>query len=348
MLKSKSLPLLLLAAPILCTSLGCSSAAESVVTKGPNAILKALAKYFGKESIEEASENIVAIGGRELFERAAVKVAKNGGEEIVEQVSRLTLDHGPDILRSLDNVPSNATNRIIRVFDELPEDQIEAAAKRLAAGSQGKEVAETVVQFGSNAMKTELAHPGLGPKLIRSFGNDGAELMIGLSENYAISLARHSDDLAALPMQQRKSVLELIQKDKDAFFKWLGEFVKNNPGKVVFSTAGTATLIANAENLFGRIRNKTNPDGSTEPVRVPGLADSAIDEGGDIIEKGIDTIKTPLGNTTRSVGLVLVGAIALIACIQVWKQFRLGQIAVKEAELESKQKFEERDTLESS
>lgn len=323
MVKSKSIVSILICVVLLSTT--ASSIAAPAPDFGVGVILKALAKYLGKESIEEASEKLVAIGGRELFERAAQKVAVNGGEEMVERVAKLTVSHGPDVLRAIDNVPASYTTRIVGALDDLPASQIQAASKRLAAGSQGTEVAESVLKFGTNALKTEVAHPGLGPKLIRAFGDDGAELVIGLSDDYAIALARHADELAALPAQQRKTVMELIARDKDKFFGWLGDFIKKNPNKVVFSTAATATLIANADNIFGGIRNRKNPDGSEVPGRVPGLLDVPMQE-------GTKMFFGPIASILRWAGIVAVFGFALIAGTHVWKHFRLNQLAVQNAE----------------
>ncbi|MDB4368881.1 hypothetical protein N9Z58_01975 [bacterium] len=318
---------------------GCATASEPVVSKGPGIILRALAKYLGKESIEEASEKIATLGGRELFERAAIKVANNGGDEIVERVSKLTLDHGPDVLRALDNAPDKSTYQIIKVFNGLPFDQVKLAAKRLSSGSQGKALAESITKHGSSALKVELAHPGLGPKLMRAFGDDGVKLTLGLSDDYAIALARQSDDLAALPIQQRKGIMDLIIKDKDAFFKWLGDFVNANPGKTVFSMAGTATLLANSENIFGGAGERTLPDGTKEPARTPGLLDDLADKGKDLADSGLDTIKEPLVETTRLIGITLVGALAVFSGIVILKQFCITLIKINEAKLKSENRL---------
>ena len=144
---------------IVVSSVGCSATAKESAMGPGSVILKALAKYLGKESIEEASEQLAGIGGRELFERAARKIASEGGEDLADRAATLTLKHGPEVLRAIDNSPVK-TKTILNALEEIPEDQVVSASRRLAAGSEGVEVANAVAKYGTNALRTELAHPG--------------------------------------------------------------------------------------------------------------------------------------------------------------------------------------------
>lgn len=316
---------------------GCASASPAV-TPAPDAILRALAKYFGKESLEEASEQIAALGGRELFERAAKKVGQSGNEALIERVSLMTLKHGPDVLRAIDNLPPKSTSRVISALKEIPVENIPQATKRLSSGRQGKEIASSVVEYGSDALKTELAHPGLGPKLIRSFGNEGVDVVITLSNDRAISLARHADEIAALPAQQRDGIRKLITKYPDDFFKWLGKVVRENPGKTIFSMAGTVVLIADADNIFGKDGTRTNPDGSTEPVRVPGAIDPLVNAGSDAVKNGTETITKPVSRLFDWLVGIAVAFVAILAVTKIWSFVRMNQITIRDTEAEMQSK----------
>jgi len=306
---------------------GCGAVAKEATVGPGGVVLKALARFFGKESIEEVSEQLAKVGGKELFERAASKIASEGGEELAGRVATQTLKHGPEILRAIDNVPVS-TKTILNALDEIPPEQVVAASRRLAAGKEGVEVASSVAKYGANALRTELAHPGIGSKLIRAFGDDGAEMVVGLSDDYAVALARHSEELAVLPAAQRKSILEMINKDKDAFFRWLGDFVFKNPGKIVFSTATAATLIASPSLLIEEV-TEFGPDG--KPTRT--TKTGPLNKPGEAIGKAV---AKPLGSTLNWLGLVFVLAVGAFAAIKLWGQWKQTNAQVQKLETESK------------
>jgi len=313
---------------VLCVpTLGCGPAVKESTVGPGGVILKALARFFGKESIEEASEQLAKVGGRELFERAASKIAAEGGEDLANRAATLTLKHGPEILRAIDNAPVK-TKTILNALDEIPPDKVISASRRLAAGKEGIEVANSVVKYGSNALRTELAHPGIGSKLIRAFGDDGAEMVVGLSDDYAIALARHSDELAVLPAAQRNSILEMIKKDKDAFFGWLGKFVSKNPGKIVFSTATAATLIASPSILIEEV-TEFGPDGKPRRTTKTGPLNKPAEEIG-------KAIASPLQTTLKWLGLVFVIALGAFAGIKLWGQWKKTNAQVRKLETDSK------------
>lgn len=291
---------------------------------GPGGVvLKALARFFGKESIEEASEQLAKLGGRELFERSAKKIAAEGGEALEKRAAAMAFKHGPEVLRAIDNSPIRSKT-IFNALDEIPSEQVASASRRIAAGKEGVEVANAVGKYGSNALRTELAHPGMGTKLIRAFGNDGTEMVVGLSDDYATSLARHADDLAVLPPTQRSSLLELIKKDKDAFFSWLDKFVSKNPGKIVFSTATAATLIATPELLLEEV-TEYGPDGEIIQRTKTGPVNGPVEEIG-------IAIANPMKNTLNGLGLVLVLAVGAFASIKLWDTWRKTQSRDRESD----------------
>ena len=182
-------------------------------------------------------------GGRELIERVGAKAAGQG-DEVVEQTAKYVGKHGPKALAALDNAPT--IGPILSALDELPEAQVKSALAKLAAGTTGRELAEATAKHGSKVLTSELKHPGVGMMLVRTLGDDGAELASRMTSDQAITLGKHADDLAKLPAAQRGQVLSMLRKDLDSMTGFVGDFVKANPGKSLFTVATTTSNLGRA------------------------------------------------------------------------------------------------------
>lgn len=272
---------------------------EASATPG-STILKSLGKYFAKMGAKESAEKVTKELGSEVVERVAARTLKEGSEDSLEQISTLVAKNGPDIVRALDNSP--AVKPILRSLDELPVEDVPKAAARLAAGKEGKELAEVTIKHGSSALRAELAQPGLGAHFVKALGDDGASLCGKLTKDQAIALGRYVDDLATVPAPQRQSLLELINKDKDRFFAFLGRFAEKNPGATIGSAAVLAVLLPNAERILGGDEVVIDPDGKPTVVSKPGLlgrAGSAVN----------DSVVNPV---MGSVAFFLKGIVAIV------------------------------------
>ena len=239
---------------------------------------KAILKYFGKEGSGQAAEYLTKKGGKEVLERVSVNAAKQGGDEAVEQVAKLTGKYGPDALAALDN--SSAVLPVINALDELPETQVKAALTKLAAGAPGRELAEATGRFGAVALRTELQHPGVGLVIVRSLGDEGAELASRLSTEQAIAIGRHADDLAKLPAPQRSGLLAMMRNDTERVVGFVGRFVEANPGKTLFTVATTTVILAEPDRILGGDEIVFDADGNPIVVRKAGLAGRTIDATG--------------------------------------------------------------------
>ncbi|MCD0458317.1 hypothetical protein [Roseiconus lacunae] len=253
-------------------------AAESIGLLSGAAIAKAVIRYFGKEGTEEATEFLARSGGRELAERVTATALREGGEETTEQVARLVAKHGPDALKALDNAPQ--IGPLISALDELPEAQVKAALARLSAGATGRELAETVIKSGPRALRSELRHPGVGGQLTRSLGEDGTKLASNLTTDQAIAVARHADDLAALPAAQRQGVMRLLHNDAERMVAFLGRFAAANPGKTLFTAATTTIVLAESDRILGGDEIVFDADGNPVLISKSGLLGRTMESGG--------------------------------------------------------------------
>ncbi|WP_146518362.1 hypothetical protein [Stieleria varia] len=268
------------------------SANAAPVPAVSTSVAKAVAKFFGKEGVEEASEFLAKKGGRELVERVSSAAAREGGEEAVEQVALLTSKYGPEALAALDNAPSIAP--LLSAVSELSETQAKSALARLAAGTTGKELAETVVKHGSSALRSELLHPGVGGMLVRVFGEEGAELATSLTSKQAIAMGRHADELAQLPITQRNGILSLMRNDAERMVGFMGRFVEANPGKTLFTAATTTVILAEPDRILGGEEIVFDADGNPIVVSKSGIAGRTLQAGGEAVAHASTNYLRPL------------------------------------------------------
>jgi hypothetical protein len=291
-------------------------ASDALATPGAT-LLKYLSKQLSREGGEEAATKISQEVGETMVERVAVKVTSEGGEQSLESVSVLVAKHGPDIMRALDNSPS--VTPLIKALDELPADQIPKAAARLAAGPQGKELAETTIRYGSKTLSAEVAHPGVGGYFVKALGTDGASLCEKLTTDQAIALGRHVDDIAALPPSQRSELLKLAATQTDRFVQFIGRFVEQNPGKVLFTAAGTGVVLSEAERILGGDEIVLGPDGVPMVITKPGVVGRA---GQAVTETVIAPVGEGISWLSRGLAAVVVLAVGAFASIKLWSLWR--------------------------
>ncbi|QDT13198.1 hypothetical protein [Planctomycetes bacterium K23_9] len=269
-----------------------ASASQPALVAVASSVGRAVLKYFGKESFEEGTEYLAKQGGKQLVQRVTTKAAKQGGDDAVEQVARYVGKHGPDALKALDNAPS--LGPVLSALDEIPATQVQAALAKLAAGTTGRELAETVSKHGAKALTSELMHPGVGMALVRSLGDDGAELATKLTKGQAITVAKHVDDLAKLPSTQRNGVVAMFRKDADRMTSFLGDFVKANPGKSLFTVATTTIVLAEPERILGGDEVVFDADGNPIVVSKGGIVGRSIEATGNAAKHVSDGYIRPL------------------------------------------------------
>jgi hypothetical protein len=270
----------LLASPVVFSPLARAAGPSFAVLSGAS-VARAIMKYFGKEGTEEATEYLARQGGRELAERVSAAAMREGGQEAADQVARLAANYGPEALTALSSAPQ--VGPLLSALGELPESQVGAALARLSAGTGGRELAETVGRVGSSALRSELKHPGVGGMLARTLGGDGAELATKLSSDQAIAVARHAEDLAALPTAQRNGVLAMMRTDAERMVGFLGRFAAENPGKTLFTAATTTIVLAESERILGGDEIVFDAEGNPIVVSKAGIVGRTMESGGKAI-----------------------------------------------------------------
>lgn len=306
-------------------------------------IVKAIGRYLAKETGQEASEQAVKQltkqVGEELIESTAQKIIREGGEKSLIEVSELVAKHGPEVVRALDNAPSALP--VLKLLDELPADEVGKAASRVAAGSTGKELATLGTKHGIVVLRSEVKHPGIGLKFTRALGSDGAELSLKLSNDQAITIGRHVDDIALLPKTEQAKLLALIGENTDRFCAFVGRFVEKNPSKVLFTAASVPVILANSDAIFGEGDITFDADGNVlrDQNGNPILHQTGIIP--NIANKVSESLQRPIQWTGFGIGAVVVFLIALFGIMKVWGYTRKDRLAISAAKINSDPQAEE-------
>lgn len=279
-------------------ALGQAKIASEAVEAGMAQILK--------RAGSEGAEQLVRVGGREAVERILVQAEREGGEALVKRITRLTAAEGPSVLRAVQPAPARMATALERVSPALRASAVRAAEREPAL------IARLVASHGDEALEVAARHPGVGGRLVSSLGREGVEAGGRLTTPQATLLARHADDIAALPAKDRSAFYQMLHKAPDRVLDALERHpqVLKRGAQVVIAgqvvAGGAIGLYALRDEIFG-------------------LPDA---QGRGFIERLTDqttrTFHRPL-----SIGLVLVAAaLATWALAHAWGAVRLARARV--------------------
>ena len=221
----------------------------SLVRKPVQELAETVSRTILRSGGRNAAEELAAMGGEAGVRRIVERALREGGEDTVTALVRLSRGHGVSVLHAADNAVN--IPRLVRAVDELPETAVGPALRRLGAGAEGQALARVVERHGVAALRAEVAHPGIGGRLVSSLGGDSAPLVGRLSTDHAVGLARHADDIHRLPAARRDGVLRMLHQDAERMIAFMGRFLERNPGKVLFTGAATTIILANSERILG-------------------------------------------------------------------------------------------------
>jgi len=291
-----------------CFSEGYSQSA--LVRKAGKELIESLSEWSGKAGKHELAELIADEGGEAALKELAEKVVKEGGEESFEKMLRLTKRNGTDVLRAIRNASDPTT--VIRVLDEIPEDILLPASRRLAAGNQGKALAKLIEAapiHGKNMLIAEVKHPGIGAMFVSKMGTPGFVMANRVSTSALATFSSHADDIAKLSKHQRDALLNLMGKKYEQMEAFIAQFVRDHPGKTLFTAASTTVILANSDQIFGKDIIVYDEDGNIKEIQHrPGLLERLFEK----------TLKKPI-----QAAVFAVVSILLIASI-IWTMWRFS------------------------
>lgn len=284
------------------------TSASDVYASPASTLVNAIGKFISREAAEAGTKSISREVSTEVVERVSAKLITEGGEKAVGEAAELTAKHGPDIIRALDNAPG--TTQVLKALDDLPADEVGSAAARLASGSRGRQLANVTEEFGTDALRAELKHPGTGIEYLTTWGKQGGTLCRSLTNDEAIMLGKHLDEIAKLPPAQRSQLLEVIERSPKEFFAWLGRFIEANPLKTIGSATFLAVFLPNSERILGGDDIIFDSEGNPTVVRKPGLLSEPVNTLTNSATGGVTFL-------SYGVATVLIASLAICAIIVI-------------------------------
>ena len=225
----------------------------TLVTKAAKELFKQAARTGGQAATRELAERFGREGVEEILDRAL----REGGEAAVDRVVRIGGQCGARGLHAVAQSPSLMS----QALESLPKGSIRQAVN--AVNRQPALMQELVSRHGARALGVELAHPGVGGQLVRQFGDDAIRIGERLDTNQMIRFARHSDDIAALPPEQKGTLINMLGKKPARVLDAL-ETHPNVLGacKALGITAIVTTGVTRVGNkAFAGTEEETYPDG---------------------------------------------------------------------------------------
>jgi hypothetical protein len=295
---------------LLCASFAVPALAQAKVAKEIiEESVELIFKRAGKEELEQLAE----AGGRQLIRETLEKSAQEGGETLVKRATAYGLEHGPMAMRAIKRSPQT----MVKALDNL-QPSLRGPALR-AVGREPELLTKLVQNHGAEALEVAAKHPGVGANLGNKLGSEGIAAAKNLTTDQAIVVARHADEIAALPAAERGVFYQRLGKAPGAVV----DFLERHP-KTLLTAAGVTAFIAAKDDIMGPPSNDPlNPGGK----RGGGLVYN-------IWQDTLGVVKKPLG----MVGTILVALVAGWAGIQLWGTWKRKHVAAQLAEAKMRSK----------
>ena len=273
-----------------------------IVAKGAREIAEMIAERGSRKTLEELSES----GGKKALREIIGKATRETGNDSVRKMLRHAGTAGISSLKKIGCSPA----LFYEALDALPEELAERAVRSLWRDPE--RIGRLVSRYGSKGLEVAAKFRGVGADIVEKLGDDGVRMAADIAEDHAVTLARHADDIAALPPESRNRVVDAIISAPVRVL----DFLENRP-RILHTGAGIATILALKDDLIGREEESSKrPDGSTTYRRL-GLLDRVLGRFG-----------TPLSSLILTVSLVL----SAWGAVKVWGVYRRERIRIEAEE----------------
>ena len=274
--------------------------------------VEAIVKRAGKEELEQLS----AAGGRQLLKETLEKSAEEGGETLVKRATAYGIEHGPVAMRAIGRSPRT----MVRALDDL-QPSLRGPALR-AVERQPEVLTGLVTKHGADALEAAAKHPGVGPTLGQKLGAEGLAASKNLTTDQAIVVARHADEVAALPPAQKTAFYQKLNKAPGA----VADFLEKHP-KTLLTAAGVTAFLAAKDDIMGPpTADPANPGGK----RGGGLVYN-------IWQDTLGVVRKPVGMITTAIVVLVAGWVG----IQLWGAWKRKALATQLAAAEMRAKADD-------
>jgi hypothetical protein len=254
---------------------------------GQGAVLRAagrsateIIEQITKRGGSQAAKEIAQFGGERAVREVLEVAEREGGEALLQTISRQAGKHGIIALQAAKGAPRLVAEAVEKLPAELAENGLRAIAREPA-------VMQTVIrEVGQEGLEIAARHPGVGAQIARTLGREGAIAAREVSEDAAIGLARHADDIAKLGTTEKAGLLEAFKKTPGRVLA----FLEKHP-KTLLTTAAVSAFLLTKDEFLGT-------EGQAGFIER-------------LVQKPVNTV-----------GYVLAGLIALWGGMKLWFSYR--------------------------
>lgn len=97
-----------------------------------------------------------------------------------------------------------------------------------------------------------------------------------MNRKQALTLSRHLDDIARIPSAQKNTVVDLLYSGMERVVSFMGQFIENNPGKVLFMVSTTTIILINSDGILDRTTVVYDERGNPAQKRNGGLLERLL------------------------------------------------------------------------
>lgn len=199
-----------------------------------------LTEQLAKKGTSNAAQELAKMGGDVAVREVLEQAEKEGGEALVKSLADHAGKYGIVALQAAKGSP----RAVIAAVDKLPKDLAERGLQAIAREPQVMQ--KLLSETGQEALEAAARHPGIGTKIAQTLGREGAETAAKLTDDAAVVLARHADDIAKLPAAERTGLLTAMRTQTARALK----FLEKHP-KTLLTAATVTAFIAGKDELLG-------------------------------------------------------------------------------------------------
>jgi len=291
---------------VMLVALAATTANAQVATVARGVVEEGVELIF-KRAGTEAAEELTKTGGRVAVRATLEKAAREGGEGLVKRATAYGIEQGPIALRAIGRSPA----KMVGALDNLAAELRPAALRAVERDPQA--VAGLVERYGADALEAAVRQPGVGPVLGEKLGQEGLSVAKSLTNDQAIVVARHADEIAKLPAAEQAGLMAKLKTNAAGVVG----FLERHP-KTLLTAGGVAVLLGAKDQILGPGEAEIGPDGKP--------TGRFVREG--LVMRVWHDVLAFLATPLRALAGLGVVVAAMWASLKVWAMWRKRRIEV--------------------
>src|SRR5699024_4808635 len=139
---------------------------------------------------------------------------------LVRKVTAYGEKYGISALRAVKQNPKI----MVEALDDLPKSKISSGIG--AINRNVKVMPDLIKRYGPGALEAEITNPGVGIRFVKKLGRPGIAISKKLDTDQAIVLARHLDEIKALPAPAKTKLLTALSRSGEKAVAFLEKHPK--------------------------------------------------------------------------------------------------------------------------